>query len=147
MQPNLRFFRKGILVLTTGISVLFVSCGNNEAKGHGSKKKGDEITRFTLPSDNGDTKVLTMQIRNGSDGKPVTECYQIHATNFQDSTVTVEVTWRKRDGSGNEDPSEKLTKGDDDTQISDCHCNDVFDQVTIKATGGTVTIIQEKCTK
>ena len=144
MQTNQKpWFRIILLVL---LPLLILSCNNGRGKGH-HKKKGDEVTRFTLPSDNSDTKVLGFQIRLGSDQKPVTECYQIHATNFSDSTVTVELTWHKRDGSGNEDPSEKLTKGDDDSEISDCHCNDKFDQVTIKASGGTVTIIQEKCTK
>jgi hypothetical protein len=146
MQRNPSFYAYGIVLAITTMAFLFVtSCTDNHGKGH-SRKKGDEITRFTLPNEQGDTKVLTMQIRT-SGGTPVTECYQVHATNFSDSTTTVEVTWHKRDGSGNEDPPEKLTKGDDDSQISDCHCNDLFDQVTIKVTGGTVTIIQEKCTK
>src|SRR6266496_4837256 len=118
--------RPVLLVLI--LVVCAVACGETQ-KGH-KKKAGDEIARFNLPNESdGDTKVFQMQIRT-SGGQPVTECYQIHATNLDPESTTIQVTWHKRDGSGNEDPPETLKKDDEDSEISECHCNDAFDQAT-----------------
>lgn len=117
----------------------------SETQKGGKKKPGDrKFGPRTTPAGGEESFPFPQRGEPGNPDKKVTECRQVHALSFDPEDTTAAITWRKRDGSGSTEP-ETLKKSDDDTQISDCRCNDDYDEVTVKAIGGSVQWQVEEC--
>ena len=111
----------------------------------GKKKPGErKFGPRTTAAGNSDPFPFPQRSAPGNPNELVTECRQIRVLSFDPKDATAEVTWRKKDGSGSTEP--QALKSGDDAQISDCRCNNEYDEVTVKAVGGDVQWQVEECT-